>query len=181
MALTASIYNFVINLADSDRGVYEPVAFTIAQHPSETDAAMVARALAYALEYTEGIALSNGIAEPELPSIAVRDLTGQLRSWIDIGVPDAARLHKASKAAPRVVVYTHKDPRLLLKSLAGERIHRAEALELYALDRELIEEVAQRLQRRMRMELTVTDRHLFVTIGGETLSAEVETLALADS
>jgi uncharacterized protein YaeQ len=139
---------------------------------------MVARALAYALEYTEGIALSNGIAEPELPSIAVRDLTGQLRSWIDIGVPDAARLHKAGKAARRVVVYTHKDPRLLLRALAGERIHRAADLELYAFDRGLIEEVAQRLQRRMRMDLTVTDRHLFLTIAGETLSGQVETLAL---
>ena len=50
--------------------------------------------------------------------------------WIDIGTPDAARLHKASKAADRVAVYTHKDPTQFLKQLAGEKIHHAQALEL---------------------------------------------------
>lgn len=39
------------------------------------------------------------------PTIAVRDPTGASRTWIDIGAPDAARLHRASKAAARVVVY----------------------------------------------------------------------------
>ena len=39
-----------------------------------------------------------------------------------IGAPDAARLHKAAKASPRVAVYTHKDPANLVKQLQGERI-----------------------------------------------------------
>ena len=37
MALTATIYNFDIDLADSDRGVYETIALRVAQHPSESD------------------------------------------------------------------------------------------------------------------------------------------------
>src|ERR1043165_6166870 len=110
VALTATLYNFEINLADVDRGVYETIAFKAAQQPSETDDSLVARALAYALEYTEGIGFSGGIAEADQPALFVRDLTGALKSWIDVGVPDAARVHKASKAAPRVAVYTHKDP-----------------------------------------------------------------------
>lgn len=178
MALTATLYNFEINLSDVDRNVYQTIAFKAAQQPSETDDFLVARALAYALEYTEGIGFSGGIAEPDLPAIFVRDLTGALTTWIDVGVPDAARLHKASKAARRVAVYTHKDPRTLLKALTGEKIHRAEALELYALDRDLINELVSRLDRRMRLDLSVTDRHLFVTIGGDTLSGAVERISL---
>src|SRR5213076_750218 len=50
------------------------------------------------------IALSNGLSEPHEPAIAVRDLTGVLKAWIDVGAPDAMRLHRASKAAPRVAV-----------------------------------------------------------------------------
>lgn len=178
MALTATIYNFAIDLSDVDRGVYEKLAFKVAQQPSETDEYLVARVLAYVLEYTEGIVFSAGIAEPEFPAIAVRDLTGTLKVWIDIGSPDASRLHKASKAAPRVVVYTHKEPRLIIKQLAGERIHRAEALELYAIDRELIAGVVEQLERRMKFELSVTDRHLFITIDGETISGAVERIVL---
>lgn len=178
MALTATIYNFAINLSDVDRNVYEPLSFKVAQQPSETDEYLIARILAYALEFTEGIAFSAGIAEPEFPAIAVRDLTGALKVWIDIGSPDANRLHKASKAAPRVVVYTHKEPRLIVKQLAGERIYRVEALELYAIDRELIAGLVAKLDRRMKFDLSVTDRHLFVTIDGATLAGAVERISL---
>src|SRR5580765_3470007 len=138
MALTATIYNFDVELADADRGVYESLALRVARHPSESEEYLVARVLAYLLEYTEGIEFSRGVSDPQDPTIAVRDLSGAIRAWIDIGTPAAARLHKASKAVGRVAVYTHKDPALLLKQLAGETIHRAEALELYAIDRALL-------------------------------------------
>jgi len=177
MALTATIYNLDVQLSDTDRGVYEALAFKVAQQPSESDEHMMARVLAYCLEYTEGIGFSKGIAEPEEPALFVRDLTGALRAWIDIGSPDAARLHKASKAAPRVVVYTHKDPAQLVRALEGERIHRAEALELYALDRPLIGELVSRRERRTRFDLTVTEGHLYVTIDGETVEGTVERIA----
>jgi len=173
MALTATIYNLDVQLADTDRGVYESLSFKVAQQPSESDEHMMARVLAYCLEYTEGIGFSKGIAEPEEPALFVRDLTGALRTWIDIGSPDAARLHKASKAAPRVVVYTHKDPAQLLRALDGERIHRAEALELYALDRTLIADLVAHRDRRTKLDLTVTEGHLYATIDGETLEGTV--------
>ncbi|HEU4723248.1 MAG TPA: YaeQ family protein [Gemmatimonadaceae bacterium] len=177
MALTATVYNLDVQLADTDRHVYESLSFKVAQQPSESDEHMMARVLAYCLEYAEGIGFSKGIAEPEEPALFVRDLTGALRVWIDIGSPDALRLHKASKAAPRVAVYTHKDPAQLVRALEGERIHRAEHLELYALDRALIDALVERRERRTSLDLTVTERHLFVTIDGESLEGRVEPIA----
>jgi uncharacterized protein YaeQ len=174
MAAGATIHNFDIQLADVDRGVYETLALRVARHPSETPEYLVARVLAYCLEHTEGIEFSRGLAEPDEPAIVVRDLTGALRAWIEIGAPDAARLHRASKAAPRVAVYTHRDPAQLLRALSGERIHRAEALEIYSIDRDLIAGVGARLERRTAFELSVTDRHLFLAIGGTTLDGVVE-------
>jgi uncharacterized protein YaeQ len=173
MALTATIYNFDIQLADVDRGVYETLAFKVACQPSETEEYLMSRVLAYCLEYAEGIAFSKGIAEPDVPALEVRDLTGALQLWIDVGAPDAARLHKASKASPRVAVYTHREPRHLMQALTGERIHRAADLELYAIDRPLIDELVTRLDRRNKWALSVTDRHLYVTIGDETLEGDV--------
>ena len=173
MALTATIYNFDVQLADMDRSVFETLSFKVAQQPSESDEHMVARVLAYCLEFTEGIGFSKGIAEPEEPALFVRDLTGAMRAWIDIGSPDAARLHKASKAAPRVAVYTHKDPAQLLRQLAGERIHKADQLELHALDRPLIADFVARLDRRTAFDLTITERQLYLTIGGDSLEGTV--------
>src|SRR6185295_8946432 len=180
MALTATIYNFSIGLSDVDRAVYENLSLKAARHPSESAEHLVTRVLAYCLEYAEGIAFSRGISSPDEPALAVRDLTGALKVWIDIGSPDAARLHKASKSAPRVVVYTHRDPILLQRQLTGEKIHRPEALELFAVDRDVVAGLVKRLERRMSFDLSVTDRHLFISIGDITLSGSVERFRLGD-
>jgi uncharacterized protein YaeQ len=173
MALTATIYNFDVELADMDRNVYETLAFKVACQPSETEEYLLSRVLAYCLEYHEGIAFSKGIAEPDVPALAVRDLTGALRVWIEVGAPDAARLHKASKASPRVAIYTHRDPARLAGQLAGERIHKAADVELYGIDRALIDGLVARLDRRNSWALTVTDRHLYVAVQGATVEGDV--------
>ena len=178
MALTATIYNFDIELADNDRHVYESLSLRVARHPSESEEYLIARVLAYLLEFDRGIEFSRGVSDPDDPAIAIRDLTGAIHTWIDVGTPDATRLHKASKAARRVVVYTHKDPAQFLKQLAGERIHRAEGLELYAIDRSLISAVVARLERRVSFSLSVTDRELYLSIGPENLTGSIVRLSL---
>jgi uncharacterized protein YaeQ len=174
MALNSTIYVFTIRLADADRNVYETLALRVAQHPSETAEYLVARVLAYCLEYAEGIGFSKGVSDTEEPTIAVRDLTGALQSWIDIGAPEAARLHKAGKAARRVAVYAHREVTPWLARVRGERIHRAEALEIHVMDRELVAALVARLERRMEFDLSVAEKTLYVTIGGDTLTGTVE-------
>lgn len=181
MALTATIYNFDVQLSDTDRNVYETLALRLARQPSETAEFLLTRALAYCLEYQEGIAFSRGLAEPDEPALSIRDLTGALQVWIDVGTPEPARIHKASKAADRVAIYTHKDPAILVQKLASERIHRAEEVEIWAVDRELIAALAERLDRRLALDLAVTDRHLFVTLGDATFSGVVTRVALPAS
>src|SRR6202042_1286519 len=119
----------------------------------ETEEHLLTRVIAYCLEYTEGIAFSNGLFDSDQPTIAVRDLTGSLRAWIDVGAPEAARLHRAAKLAPRVAVYTHKDAEQLAARLGAEKIHRAEALELYAVDRDWLAALTARLPRRLEVAL----------------------------
>lgn len=165
MALTATIYNFDIDLADTDRGRYDSLALRVARHPSESEEYLVARVLAYCLEYDEGIEFSSGLSDPDAPAFAVRDLTGTVRVWGEIGAPDGARLHRASKAADRVVVYTHKDTDQWLRQLAAHHLYRPERIEIYRLDRTVIATVVGRLARRMEMTLSVADRHMLVALG----------------
>src|SRR5260370_34313984 len=178
MALGATVYTFKIELADSDRGVYAPLDLRVARHPSEAEDHLLTRVIAYCMEYAEGSTLSNGLSDPDQPAISVRDLTGALRVWIDVGAPEAARLHRAAKLAPRVAVYTHKDAEQLADRLRAEKIHRAEALELYAMDREWLAALASKLARRMEFALTVADRHVYLSLGADTLTSTVERLAI---
>ena len=179
VALTSTVYNFDIDLADSDRSVYETLALRVARHPSESEDYLVARVLAYAMEYTEGIEFSSGgLSSPDDPALVVRDLTGTVLSWIEIGTPNAERLHRASKSARRVAVYVHRDPKQFLGRLAGERIHRAEALELWGIDPGLLAALTARLERRMNFSLAIAERELFVSAGTETLSGPVTRLSV---
>jgi uncharacterized protein YaeQ len=174
VSLTATLYNFDIDFADHDRQTYETLAMRVARHPSETEESLWTRVLAYALEFTSGIEFSRGgLSDPDEPAISIRDLTGTLLAWIEIGTPDAERLHRAAKMAPRVAVYTHKDPDQFLRRLAGARIHRAEALELYSIDRSLIARLVDRLDRRMAFALSVSEHELSLSLATETLTGIV--------
>lgn len=176
MALSSTVFTFEIDLADSDRSVYESLSLRVARHPSESDEFLVARLLAYCLEYQEGIEFSRGLSDADEPAIAVRDLTGAMRAWIDVGTPAPERLHRACKAVTRVVVYVHKDPAQWLPTIASAKIHRVESLQLRALDRPLIAALCARLERRMSFAVSISGGDLFVSLGDTTLTGAVTPL-----
>lgn len=174
VALTSTIYNFDISLADVDRGVYETLAVRAALHPSESLEYLATRVLAYCLEYEEGITFSKGgISDGDQPPLWVPSPDGGIKTWIEVGFPDPDRLHKASKSAARVVVYTHRDPAQILRQASGQRIHRAKEIEIHAFDRGFIADLAPRLERRTRCDLSVTGRHLYLTLGAKALNGAV--------
>jgi uncharacterized protein YaeQ len=125
--------------------------------------------LAYCLEFAEGIGFSKGLSDPDEPAIFVRDLTGALQVWVDIGLPEPERLHRASKAAPRVAVYTHKDPAQWAARIGEAKIHRAEKLQAFAFDRPWLAEIVGKLERRMKFSLARSEAQIYLTLGNDTL------------
>jgi uncharacterized protein YaeQ len=174
MALTSTIYNAAVELSDIDRGVYESLDLRLAMHPSESPEYLATRLLAYCLEYTEGIEFTSGLSNGDEPAIVIRDLTGQLTGWIEVGAPDAERLHRASKLTSRVAVYTHRELRNFLGQLQGKKIHRASEIPIYTFGRGFIDSLAGLLQRRVRMSLSVTERHLYLDVDGTSLTTVLE-------
>jgi uncharacterized protein YaeQ len=174
MALTSTIYNAVVELSDIDRGVYETLDLRLAMHPSESPAYLATRLLGYCLEYTEGIEFTSGLSNGEEPAIVVRDLTGRTTAWIEVGAPEAERLHRASKQAERVAVYTNRDLRNVIGRLEGKKIHRAAEIPIYSFGRGFIDDFAERIGRRSKVSLSVTERHLYLDIDGATSSTTIE-------
>jgi uncharacterized protein YaeQ len=176
MAIGATIHTFDVQLADVDRGVYDDLTLRVARHPSETAAFMVTRVLAYLLEYEEGIVFSEGIAATDEPAVLVRDLTGRVTAWIEVGSPDAARLHTGSKLADRTAVYTHRDPEKVAATWAGKRIHEAAEIPLYSFDAGFVDGAAAALERRNTLTLSITERHLFLDLNGTSLASDLHEL-----
>jgi len=173
MAQTATIYNVSIDLADMDRHVYETLELRIARHPSESAEFMLVRILAYCLEYEEGIAMTEGVSSGDEPAVVVRDLTGRITAWIEVGLPDASRLHRGSKLAGRAAVYTHRDVRQFLGQLQGEKIHNAAAIPIRAFDRAAIDELVALLDRRMSFALSISGGEPQVAIGDRVIPVPI--------
>lgn len=170
MAQTATVYNFTIDLSDMDRGVFETLDLRVARHPSETAEYMLVRVLAYCLEFQEGLQLTEGVSSGDEPALVVRDLTGRVTAWIEVGMPDAARLHRGMKLAGRAAVYTHRDTRQLLGNLAGAKIHRADEIPIRAFDRAAIENLASQIDRRASLAISVSGADLFVSMGQQNFT-----------
>jgi uncharacterized protein YaeQ len=175
VAIGASIHHVDLVLSDVDRGVYETLGVHLARHPSESLRFLTTRLLAYALSYEEGIAFSKGgVSSTDEPPLSVRDLTGRLRVWIDVGSPSALRLHKATKATERVELYTCAD----IAYLTGEAVHRKEDISVFRLDPSLVDAVGERLDRRVSLEIVRTDGRLYVTTPSGLVEGGIVTVRL---
>ncbi|MDB4990324.1 MAG: hypothetical protein JWN04_5502 [Myxococcaceae bacterium] len=180
MALGSTVHRLKIQLSDSDRGVYETLDLRLARHPSETAEYLVTRALAYALCFEEGIAFSHGLSHADEPAVWVKTLDGRLLSWIEVGTPSAERLHKASKACPRVLVFTQHDPQLLLREMRRAPIHRLSQIEVHAPAPELLSALAGKLDRNIDWELVRSGGQLYVNVGGSTFEGALTPFSLED-
>lgn len=179
MAQGVTLYNLHCNLSDVDRGVYEQIELRLARHPSESMRYMLTRTLAYCLSHADGIAFSKeGIASTDDPPIAVRDPTGLLLAWIDVGSPSAERLHKATKAARRVALFTWAPLTQLRRDAAA--IHKVETIEVWQLSPAFLDAIESKLERKSALELVRTDGQLYVTIGGEVIEGTITRGALVE-
>jgi uncharacterized protein YaeQ len=181
MALTATMYHFEVTLSDVERGVYTELDLRVARHPSETFRYLLTRTLAYCLAYEEGIAFSKGgISSTDEAPVSIRDRTGALEVWIDVGAPSAERLHKACKAAKKVMLFSHTDRALLRKEAASRPIHRLEEVELFYIEPSFLDELEPRIGRNTHFELVRSEGRLYLTVDGRMSETALERESLLE-
>ncbi len=179
MALPATLYRFKLEVSDIDRGYYGSIDTRVAMHPSESEPFLVTRVLAYALNHEEGLEFSAGLSTPDEPAIKRDGPNGRALTWIEIGNPSAKRLHKASKAAERVRVYTYKDVDNLKAEAAGEKIYQPERIEIFAFEPRFLESLIARIRRDNSWSVMHHDGELTVGIGDESYSTTVARQSLS--
>ena len=104
MALGATIYKIELHLADNDRHYYDSHSLTIARHPSETAERMMARLIAFALHADENLTFTKGLSEADEPDLWLKDLTGSIDLWVEVGQPTDTRVLRACGRSEQVVI-----------------------------------------------------------------------------
>jgi uncharacterized protein YaeQ len=107
MALKATIFKATLQIADMERNYYRDHALTLARHPSETDERLMVRVLAFCLHADPALSFGRGLSTLDEPDLWLKDLTGRVKLWIDVGQPDDKRVRRACGRADNVTIYTY--------------------------------------------------------------------------
>lgn len=176
MALKATICKAALQVSDMDRNYYAEHALTVARHPSETDARMMVRLLAFALNAHERLEFCKGLSDTDEPDLWQKDLTGALEHWIEVGQPDDKRMLRACGRSGRVTVYAYGNrPELWWKPLAG-KLERAKNLAVWRIPSAAVQALEKLANRNMQLQCTVQDGQVYFSDAGETVQIELERL-----
>jgi uncharacterized protein YaeQ len=174
MALSATIFKVELSIADVDRGYYAEHALTVARHPSETDERLMVRIVAFAHAAADGLAFGRGLSTEDEPDLVLTDLTGAIRLWIDVGLPDEKSVRRASGRADAVRVYAYGGRAVgVWWDRVGERLARQERLSVIEIPRPATEALAALASRTMRWQCTIQDGGLWLANDAETIAVDL--------
>jgi len=176
MALKATIYKADLSIADMDRNYYQEHSLTIARHPSETDERVMIRVLAFALHADPALAFTKDLFDVEEPALRLKDLTGAIQTWIEVGQPDEKRLLKAAGRAEKVIVYSYSATSSIWFKGIANKIDRARNVSVVNIPHETSAQLEQMAQRSMQLQCTIQDGQVWLTDGATTVQVEREAL-----
>jgi len=158
MAPKATVYKAELQVSDMDRHYYAEHNLTLAQHPSETDERLMVRLLAFALYAEDRLEFGRGLSNEEEPDLWLRNYTGEIDLWIDLGQPDESRIKKACGRAKQVVVVTYGGNAAdIWWSKIAPSLTRLKNLTVVDIPTEAVAQLPALLQRGMRLTAMIQD------------------------
>jgi len=175
MALKSTMFKADVSIADIDRGYYQDHVLRIAQHPSETNERMMVRLLAFALHADDALEFGRGISTDDEPDLWRRDLTGAIKAWIDVGLPDEREVRKACGRADQVHILAYGGRAVdLWWQGARERLERQDRLSVTEVPLEASRALAELADRTMRLQVTIQEGHVLVGNGATTVGVDLQ-------
>lgn len=181
MAIKATIFKANLQIADMERHYYQDHALTLAKHPSETDERLMVRLLAFALHAHEYLEFGQGMTADDEADLWLKDLTGSIELWIDVGIPDEKLIRKACGRSNQVVVYCYGG-RVTDMWFAqnSTQFARQKNLTIINLPVASTQALAKLAQRNMSLQCTIQDGQVWLTDGAVSVQVERTVLKAAE-
>ncbi|MDD5455398.1 MAG: YaeQ family protein [Candidatus Margulisbacteria bacterium] len=172
MALKATIYKAELIITDMSRNYYEQHNLTLAKHPSETDERLMVRLLAFALYANERLIFGKGIGANEEPDLWLKDLTGAVELWIDVGQPDERAVLRACGQAKQVVLVLYGPHTDLWWRHNHKNFPTKENLTVIQLAYKDTQVMAAMAERNMKLTCSIDDGQILLSCESINLSIE---------
>ena len=172
MALKSTILKAELAVNDFDRNYFHARSLTLARHPSETDERIMVRILAFALNAHNLLEFGRGLSDIDDADLWLKDLTGAIQLWIEVGQPDVKALRKAAGRAERVIVYCYGRVANLWWKQVKDDLERIDKLSVVQLDSESTSALAALVQRNMPLQCMIQDGE--ITLSNNIASIQVK-------
>ncbi len=185
MALKSTVYKANLEIANIDQAYYAEHSLTLARHPSETDERMMVRLVALAMqahqiqELCNGdgtLAFGAGLSDANEPDVWLKDFTGQIQMWIEVGLPEEKPILKACGKARKVFIYPYHHSTAIWYKTIENKIARLSNLEIYRIPAEQSQELAAMAQRSMQLQATIQENTCLMTDGKNSVELTFERL-----
>jgi len=175
LALKATIFKAELQLSDMDRHHYQTYPLTLARHPSETDERMMVRLVAFALNADEQLSFTKGISTDDEPDLWLKNLSGEIELWIELGQPDEKRLRKACGRARQVIVYPYAERSAALwwqqNQQTFKRFENLSVKRIAVAGNHALSDLAQ---RNMSLTCTIQEGQLWLSDGQRDVTVDLE-------
>ena len=161
MALKATIRKAELEIVDMDHNYYATHRLTLACHPSETGERLSIRHLAFALNAHERLEFGKGISDSGEPDLWLKDLTGVIELWIELGHPDERVLAKAIGRSPRVVVHAYSARPELWWDPIKHRFEGEWKLSIFHVSAQSDKDLARMAYGSMNLQCSIQDREIW--------------------
>jgi uncharacterized protein YaeQ len=131
------------------------------------------RLLAFALHAHEYLEFGQGMTADDEADLWLKDLTGAIELWIDVGLPDEKLIRKACGRAGQVVVYSYggrvADMWFAQNSAQFERQKNLTIINLPVASTQALAKLAQ---RTMDLQCTIQDGQVWLSDGAASVQVE---------
>jgi len=177
MALPPTLYDLQLTLSDPDRRVEVRSSLKLARHPSETSERLWLRLIAYFWRYDERLSFHPGLADADEPDLFSTDLTGRTTRWLRVGKADPAKVRRAvtQHSGATVSVLFESEARLasFVEEAAAGSVTHLEAVELGAVDQQLLRSLGRLETRRFKVGATLVGDHVYLDVNGESFDGPI--------
>lgn len=167
MALRSTIYKAQLELADLNHSHFDGYSLTLARHPSETEERLMMRLLAFALYAREGLEFGKGLSNEDEAALWQFNDVGEVKLWIDVGLPDEDRIKKASHKADEAVVLAYGRSAPVWWSQIQSKLTRFDNLTVLLITEQDSTKLSVLAERGMRLNWTIQDETVY--LGDESI------------
>ncbi len=174
MAISASIYKINISLSNFNTHYYDDFNLTIARHPSENEARMMYRLLAFLYCAHKDLEFTKGLSSTDEPELWQKDLSGEIIHWVELGQADEKLIRQACGKSQKMSIFTYHQNKSeeWFDKIKGKVIMNKK-LRIYHFDVEENGPIDKFVNKSMKLSCTIEDNHMYLGNEDERIGIRV--------